>query len=102
MSDAVPEQASVHAEGTGVVITTLAVLPAQTLIDERALALSFGVTARTVRRMVARHELPPPVRMAGRATWIAGKVLAHVEARAERAARKAQQEEQRLAALGVC
>ncbi|HEY3319903.1 MAG TPA: hypothetical protein VGP72_05440 [Planctomycetota bacterium] len=85
----------------GLVVTGLAEMSRHALIDERALALSFAVTPRTIRRMVARHELPPPVRMAGRATWLAGKVIEHIEARAERAARKAEQEAQRLAALTI-
>ena len=39
--------------------------------------------------MVGRYELPPPVPFRGRSFWEAGRVLAHFEARAERAAREA-------------
>ena len=77
-------------------ITRLAELPAQTLLDERAVAEVFAVTARTIRRMVARFELPPPIRMAGRSTWIAGRILEHVNERAKRAALKADQMETRV------
>jgi hypothetical protein len=80
-------------------ITGLAALPGKTLIDERALALIFNVTARTIRRMVARRELPPPVPLAGRSTWVVERLIAHIEARAERAARKAEQEARRIEAL---
>jgi len=80
-------------------ITGLAVLPAKTLLDERAIASLFNVTTRTVRRMIARFELPPPVMLAGRSTWIAERVIAHIEERAERAARRAALEAQRIEAL---
>ena len=81
------------------IITGLAELPSQTLLSEKALADSFGVTPRTVRRMVARFELPPPVTMGGRSTWISDRVLAHLEARAEKAAKKAEQEARRIESL---
>ncbi len=80
-------------------ITGLAELPGKALLDEGALAGILGVSKRTVRRMVARFEVPPPVMLAGRATWIAERVLAHLTARAERAARKAEAEARRIEAL---
>src|SRR5262245_3327215 len=80
----------------GVLITALAELPERALLDERALASALGVTKRTVRRMVSRFELPPPVSFAGRSTWQAGRVLAWFEARAERAARDARRVADRL------
>lgn len=83
----------------GVVVTRLAEVPERTLLDERALAEALGVTKRTVRRMVARYELPPPVRFAGRSTWQAGRVLAWFEVRAERAARVAVRDATRLERL---
>lgn len=80
----------------GVIVTRLAELPDRALLDERALAHVFGVTKRTVRRMVGRYELPPPVRLAGRATWQAGQVLRWFEGRAERLAREANRRSRRL------
>lgn len=80
-------------------ITGLADLPAKALLDEDVLAQVLGVSKRTIRRMVARFELPPPIALAGRSTWIADRVLAHIEARAERAARKAELEARRIEAL---
>ena len=80
-------------------ITGLAALPGQTLVDEHALAQILSITTRTVRRMVTRHELPPPVPLAGRSTWVVARLLAHIEARAERAAQKAEREAQRIEAL---
>lgn len=83
----------------GRTITGLAELPGKTLLDERALASLFGVTTRTIRRMIARFELPPPVKLAGRSTWVAERVIANIEDRAERAARHAEQESRRIEAL---
>ena len=82
------------------IVLALAELPAKALLDECALAAALKVTQRTIRRMVARFELPPPILLAGRSTWIADRVLAHLEARAARAARRAEQDERRIAAIG--
>ena len=81
------------------VMDGLAVLAPKTLVSEHALANAFCVSARTIRRMVSRHELPPPVRIAGRATWVVERILAHIDARAARAAQDAEREERRLKAL---
>lgn len=85
--------------GEGRVVIRLAELPGQTLLDERALAVCLGVAMRTIRRMVRRSELPPPVPFGGRATWMVANVLTHFAHRAERAAREAERETQRLATL---
>ena len=74
----------------GRVITGLTELHESTILDEAALADVLQCSKRTLRRMVGRYELPPPVRFGGRATWQAGRVLAHFEARAERAAKEAE------------
>ena len=63
------------AQFTGV-ITALAELPQKALLDESAMAKVFSVTPRTIRRMVQRFELPPPIPFAGRSIWLAGRVLA--------------------------
>jgi predicted DNA-binding transcriptional regulator AlpA len=81
------------------IVTRLAELPGKALLDEQAMADAFGVSKRTVRRMVSRFEIPPPVSLAGKATWVAERVLAHIEGHAERAARKAEQEARRIEAL---
>jgi len=69
---------------------TLAKLPEKALLDETALAAAFGVTPRTVRRMVGRHEIPPGVPLAGKTVWMAGKVLAFLEAKLDRMQASAQ------------
>src|SRR5207249_10021577 len=82
--------------GSGNIITTLAELPDRTLLDETALAEALGVTKRTIRRMVGRFELPPPVRFAGRSTWQVGRVVVWFEARADRRAREAERQARKL------
>jgi len=83
----------------GFVLSDLAELPQRTILDEHALAGVLGVTTRTIRRMVQRHELPPAVPLAGRAVWFVGKVLAHVEAAADLAAKDADREARRTRTL---
>ncbi len=84
--------------GQGRTITALATLPERTLLDECALSAALNLSKRTVRRMVSRHELPPPFRFAGKSTWLTGKVLAHIEARAERQVRDAERAARKLEA----
>ena len=81
----------------GRVITGLATVPAQTLLDETALADALGTCKRTIRRMVSRYELPPSIRFGGRSTWQAGAVLRWFEGRAERAARQAERQRDKTA-----
>ena len=82
--------------GVGLCLDALALLPERTILDERRLAALFGVTDRTVRRMVQRRELPPGVRRAGRCCWMAGLILAHFEAEADRAAKEAERTAARI------
>lgn len=79
----------------GVVLTRLAELPERALLDEAALADALSVSDRTVRRMVARGELPPPVQLASRATWQAGRVLGWIEEQIERAEQQARRDARR-------
>ena len=94
----VPKDASQDQRGSeqGLLIETLAALPDKAILDETRLAAVFGVTCRTVRRMVSRYELPPPVQLAGRSCWIVERILHHIEAAAERAEREAKREARRL------
>ena len=97
MTETPPTLARPEASASTAALDTLARLPEQAILDEARLAGALGVTCRTVRRMVTRHELPPPVRLAGRACWLAGRVLAHIDASCERAARDATREADRIA-----
>ncbi len=69
------------------VITSLASLPDDAFLDESALAIALMCSKRTLRRMAARQELPPAIRLGGRATWQAGRVMAWLKARCEYAER---------------
>ena len=82
-------------------ITALADLPERALLSEAYLAEVFGVTDRTVRRMVERGELPPPLPIGSRPLWLAGRVLRHIEANADRAEEDARQEAARIRGMGV-
>ncbi len=79
--------------------TTLAGLPRDTLLDEQALAQALGVCGRTVRRCVQRHELPEPIRLAGRSQWLAGRVLDHLHERAAEKEKEAKRNFSRLQAI---
>lgn len=64
-------------------------------ITKTGLAEAFGITGRTIQRMVERLELPPPMLLAGRKVWIVGKLRVWIQAAAER------QEEEALKAMGM-
>lgn len=78
--------------GPGVLVNILAELPEKAILDEARLAHLLHVTPRTIRRMVGRFELPPPVSLGGRSVWMAGRVLGHIDAAAERKQRVAEQQ----------
>ena len=83
----------------GRIITKLAELPGKTLLDETTLADAIDVCKRTIPAMLERGELPPGVPFAGRKMWSVEKVLAHFEARADRAAAEAERNHRRLEAM---
>ena len=97
----IPKAASQDQRGSaqGLLIDALAALPDKAILDETRLATVFGVTCRTVRRMVSRYELPPPVQLAGRSCWIVERILRHIEAAAERAEREAEREARRFRSM---
>ena len=78
------------------VYDVLARLPKQALLDESAMARAFGVNGRTIRRMVNRNELPPPLKRAGRALWFAGRVLDWLEEEADLLAKEADKLRQKI------
>ena len=74
----------------GLVLDGLALLPEKAMVDEAKLAELLHVSGRTLRRLVARWTLPPPIRVGNRSLWIVGRIVAHLEAAAERAERDAE------------
>ena len=83
------------------VIRALAEMPPETIIDEAALARVFGRCTTSIRRAVARGELPRPVRLFGKRTWTAKVVLDHLAARLEAAKRDAERLERRISQLSA-
>ncbi len=77
-----------QADGRGI-LTLLAELPREALLDERALADCLQVSDRTLRRMVDRGQMCPGVSLGRRKMWIAGKVLDHIAQAADREAASA-------------
>jgi predicted DNA-binding transcriptional regulator AlpA len=62
--------------------------PPDTLLDQEALAACLRVSARTLRRMVARLELPPGLRLGGKKVWIVATIRKFLEERAAELASK--------------
>ncbi len=86
-----------HSSREGIVISSLAELPDNALITEKALADIFSCSTATIKRAVARRELPQPIRMFAKPSWTAGAITKHVNARLETAQAKYEAEMQRLA-----
>ena len=63
------------------IVSGLARLPEKALVDERALARIFHVSTRTISRWVQCNALPVPARFGAKRVWIAGRILAFIEAR---------------------
>lgn len=59
------------------------------IIFEDGLARLIGKHSVSVKRAVARGELPPPARFMGKPCWTAGSIIRHVEAKLEAAAKEA-------------
>lgn len=97
-----PVQARIEAPvfQKGKLIVELALLPPGALLDECAMAEVFAVTKRTIRRMVNKQELPPPISLAGRSTWVAGSVVQHIADRVDEASQRAGREARRIDAVG--
>jgi hypothetical protein len=78
------------------IIISLAELPKDAILDETAMAKAFGVTARTIKRMVHRYELPPPILLASKRSWKLGAVLAWIDESVARSEKDARRQAQRI------
>jgi hypothetical protein len=90
-----PEQADERADkeiSLGIV-SELGKLGSGAVISEQALARIFHRHPVSIKRAVARGELPPPTRLLGGPVWTVGALIRHIE---ERLA-KAQREQEKLA-----
>ena len=63
------------------IITDLAELDPQTLLDIRALCTIFKKCESAIRGAISRGELPPSIRFCSVPVWTAGSVLNHFQQR---------------------
>jgi len=77
-------------EATGLPLARLDALGMNTIIDESEVARLFGRCRKSVKRSVARGELPPPVRTFGQDTWLVACIAEHMRARLAAATRDAE------------
>jgi hypothetical protein len=71
------------------IFSELGLLSPSTIITESGLAALLGKACReSVKRAVARGELPQPVKLMGKNVWTAGVIVKHLEERLETEARK--------------
>jgi len=55
--------------------------PEKSLLDEAGLAALFKVSPRTISRWTQQSELPAPARIGNRKFWMAGRIVAFLEAK---------------------
>ena len=72
------------------VIAALGELQSGAVVTEEGVAQLFGRCAASVKRAVARGELPPPTRLFGSSAWTVGVLVGHIESRLHQAAAEAQ------------
>lgn len=73
----------------GILVDELAKLHEKTILDEGRLASILKITPRTLRRMVQRAELPPPIFLGGRSVWLSDRILVYLNTAAELAEKEA-------------
>lgn len=83
------------------ILRDLGQMEPETIIREQALAEMFGCHPQTIKRSIARGELPPPVRMNGKPCWTVRSILEHIEERLSKAKKEAEEEAARIARMHV-
>jgi predicted DNA-binding transcriptional regulator AlpA len=96
-----PPEIEPHTPDTPGVIDALARYPGNTIFTLEAVARIFGRSPKSIYRATRAGQLPPPVRLFGRASWTAGSILTHLQNRLEQAQRQADKEARRLAQLSA-
>lgn len=81
----------------GILVDELAKLPERSILDEGRLAGILNISSRTLRRMVARGELPPPIPLGGRSVWLSDRLLSYLNSAAEKAEKAVSEEAKRIA-----
>jgi len=82
----------------GLLIEGLAHLHAAAIIDEQTLAGILRVNRRTIRRMVDRGELPAAFKLGRRTTWLAGRIVQHLDRAGQAAEHRAEADDARFRA----
>ena len=78
------------------VVAELGQLPPGAVVTEAAMARMFDRHPVSIKRAVARGELPAPTRLLGGNVWTAGAILRFLEARQEGAAKEREREARRF------
>lgn len=81
------------------IVSELGKLGPGAVISEQALAQLFHRHPVSIKRAVARGELPPPTRLLGGPVWTAGAIIQHLEKRLQTAAKEAEKQEQKMKQL---
>lgn len=90
------QQDGLVGSGFSGIIRELGTLAPGAIIYEDALARMAGKCLVSIKRAIARGELPPPTRFLGRNAWTAGSIIRHIEKRLEQAAREAEKKKQEV------
>ena len=72
------------------IVRAIGELPPDALMTESGLAKMFGRHRVSIKRAVERGELPPPVRLFGKPTWIVRALREHLAKRQEAAMKEAE------------
>ena len=71
----------------------------KTIISIHEMAKIFQKSSLSVRRAVQRNELPPPVKLLGRDSWLVGNILKHFSNRLDTAKKQNLENFNRLATV---
>lgn len=80
-------------------IEELLKLDERTIINIGDVAKISKVSPMSIHRAIQRGELPKPVKILGRDSWLVGHILRHINKRLEQAQEKAEEENKRLKCL---
>ncbi|MFH0964724.1 MAG: hypothetical protein V2A58_12030 [Planctomycetota bacterium] len=81
------------------VVKELGELGPGAIITEGGLAKMLHRHPVSIKRAVARGELPPATRLLGGPVWTAGTIIGHIEKRLEAAAKEAQRISRKISEL---
>jgi len=84
---------------TGIFVYDLGAFDPDTLLDLGGLCGLFRCCSRSIRRMIMKGELPPPVRLGVRQVWQVGRITSWIAARAAVAEKSAARAQAKIAKL---